>query len=83
MTNPNIVAMYQVGGTYWRKWNEAMKLAIVQSQHPNGSGARTGAWDPIGAWGPDCGRVVSTALMAMCLEVYYRYDRVFGVKPMR
>ena len=35
-------------------------------------------WDPIGPWGLDGGRVYSTAMMAMCLEVYYRYDRLFG-----
>ena len=39
-----------------------------------------GSWDPKGPWGPDGGRVYSTAMMALCLEVYYRYDRVFGTK---
>ena len=71
--------MFQVGGTHWKKWNEAMKDAIVKHQHPRGSGARTGSWDPIGPWGHDGGRVYSTATMVMCLEVYYRYDRVFGL----
>ena len=37
-----------------------------------------GSWDPIDPWGGDGGRVYSTALLAMCLEVYYRYDRVIG-----
>ncbi len=36
-----------------------------------------GSWDPIGPWGGDGGRVYSTAIMALCLEVFYRYDRVF------
>lgn len=64
----------------WRKWNEAMFEAIVKHQHMKGSGSRTGSWDPLCAWGEDGGRVYSTALLTMCLEVYYRYDRVFGVK---
>ena len=75
------LAMFQVGGKYWRAWNKEMKGAIVKNQHPKGSGARTGSWDPIGIWGRAYGgRVFSTALMTMSLEVYYRYDRVFGVK---
>ena len=72
------LAMFQVGGTHWKQWNKAMKDAIVKHQHPRGSGSRTGSWDPIGPWGPDGGRVYSTATMVMCLEVYYRYDKVFG-----
>jgi hypothetical protein len=74
------LAMYQVGGTPWKKWNEAMKEAIVDHQHPKGSGARDGSWDPIDPWGPDGGRVYSTACMVLCLEVYYRYDRVIGAR---
>ncbi|MFQ5844509.1 MAG: prenyltransferase/squalene oxidase repeat-containing protein [Planctomycetota bacterium] len=74
------LALYQVGGTTWKRWNRAMVDAVVKSQHPRGSGSRTGSWDPIGPWGPDGGRVYSTATLAMCLEVYYRYDRVFGLR---
>jgi len=74
------LAMFQVGGSSWRDWNKAMVQAVVKSQHAEGSGARTGSWDPIGPWGRDGGRVYSTALMVMCLEVYYRYDRVFGLQ---
>ncbi len=73
------LAMFQVGGSPWRKWNEAMKGAIVKHQQPRTSGSKTGSWDPIGPWGPDGGRVYSTANMVMCLEVYYRYDRVVGL----
>ena len=39
---------------------------------------RKSAWGAIGVWGDDGGRVYSTACMVMCLEVYYRYDKVFG-----
>ena len=74
------LALFQKGGTHWRKWNEAMVDTIVKHQHQKGSGSRTGSWDPLCAWGEDGGRVYSTALLTMCLEVYYRYDRIFGVK---
>ena len=74
------LALFQVGGSEWKTWNTHMKDAIVKNQHKEGSGARTGSWDPIGPWGHDGGRVYSTATLVMCLEVYYRYDRVFGLK---
>jgi hypothetical protein len=70
------LAMFQMGGDAWGKWNEALKAAVVQHQHLAGSGSRTGSWDPSGPWGQDGGRVYSTALMTLCMEVYYRYDRV-------
>jgi hypothetical protein len=74
------LAMFQVGGTHWRKWNEAIVEAVVKHQHRAGSGSRTGSWDPLDPWGPDGGRVYSTAMLTMCMEVYYRYHRVFGGK---
>jgi hypothetical protein len=74
------LATFQAGGTAWRRWNENMKDAIVKNQHQRGSGDRTGSWDPAGATATEFGRAGTTALLTMCLEVYYRYDRVFGVK---
>jgi hypothetical protein len=75
------LAMFQVGGEPWKKWDAAMKPAIIDSQRMDGDycGCK-GSWDPIDPWGPDGGRVYSTATLAMCLEIYYRYDRVFGAK---
>jgi hypothetical protein len=74
------LGLFQVGGTHWRKWNEAIVEAVVKHQHPKGSGSRTGSWDPLDPWGADGGRVYSTAMLTMCMEVYYRYGRVYGVK---
>jgi len=62
------VAMARVGGDPWAKWRQALEAALLKSQHPMGSGARAGSWDPIGPWGDDGGRVYSTALMALSLE---------------
>ncbi|MCB9833025.1 MAG: hypothetical protein H6807_11180 [Planctomycetes bacterium] len=70
------LAMFQVGGEPWKKWNEAMNEAIIERQRSDGN--FSGSWDPKGAWGESGGRVYSTALMTLCLEVYYRYGRVFG-----
>jgi hypothetical protein len=74
------LAMFQVGGDHWKKWNEAMKKAIIESQRMDKSDDRHGSWDPIDPWGGDGGRVYSTAVNVMCLEVYYRYARVFGTR---
>jgi hypothetical protein len=75
------LAMYQVGGEPWNKWNKAMQTAIVDTQRKDTDFCMyKGSWDPEDPWGTDGGRVYSTACMALCLEVYYRYDKVFGTK---
>jgi hypothetical protein len=74
------LAIFQVGGDYWKKWNESMKKAIIDSQRMDKSDDRYGSWDALDPWAQDGGRVYSTAVNVMCLEVYYRYARVFGTK---
>ena len=65
------LAMYQYGGKPWRKWNEALRDLLVTGQITTGDTA--GSWDPKGPWGPYGGRIYSTALNTLCLEVYYRF----------
>ena len=75
------LAMFQVGGEPWKKWEAAMKPAIIDTQRKDGEFCLfKGSWDPIDAWGGDGGRVYSTACLAMCLEVWYRYERVSGTR---
>jgi hypothetical protein len=74
------LAMFQIGGQHWTKWNEAMKKSIVDSQRKDKADDRYGSWDAVDPWASDGGRVYSTAVNVMCLEVYYRYARVFGTK---
>jgi hypothetical protein len=71
-------ALYQMGRPWWPAWEKAMRSAIVGSQRQDGD-AR-GSWDPLCAWGFSGGRVYSTALMTLCIEVYYRYARVLGAR---
>jgi hypothetical protein len=73
------LAMFQMGGDDWKKWNPAMKKTLLPNQRKGGplDGSLEdvdGSWDPL----PDPssahgGRVYSTALGALTLEVYYRY----------
>ena len=75
------LAMFQVGGKHWDRWKTAMESAMVESQRKDTDFCQfKGSWDPVGPWGPDGGRVYSTAIMAMCLQAYYRYDRVPGTR---
>ncbi len=69
-------ALYQVGGSRWKKWNKALKGAVIDSQRKDGS--HEGSWDPVGPWGHAGGRVYSTATMVLTMEVYYRYSRLLG-----
>ncbi len=64
------LAMFQVGGEPWKKWEAAMKPAIIDTQRRDGDYCLyKGSWDAIDPWGGDGGRVYSTAAMALCLEV--------------
>jgi hypothetical protein len=72
------LALQRVGGAAWDKWSKALTDAVVAHQRLDGDPCSfKGSWDPIDPWGADGGRVYSTAVMAMCLQVFYRYERVF------
>jgi hypothetical protein len=72
-------AMYQMGGQDWTVWEGKMKAAIIDTQRTDGD--EVGSWDPqFDPWGRRGGRVYSTAIMTLCLEVFYRYDRVLGAR---
>jgi hypothetical protein len=65
------LSMYQLQGTYWRQWNAALRDAVVRRQIKDGPQA--GSWDTTDVWGPSGGRIYTTALAALTLEVYYRF----------
>jgi hypothetical protein len=75
-------AMFQVGGRYWDAWKKAMLPAMVATQRKDSDYycQYKGSWDPIGPWGLDGGRVYSTSLMCLCLEVLYRRARASAGK---
>jgi hypothetical protein len=61
------LAMYQLQGPGWDTWNRAVQRRILQLQERNGS------WGTSDRWGGHGGRVFTTALATLTLEVYYRY----------
>jgi len=69
--------MFQMGGDWWEKWNATMRDKLVGEQvNAPGDARIDGSWEPITNGGKYGGRVYSTAMACLSLEVYYRYKRV-------
>jgi hypothetical protein len=67
------LAQMQYRSPGWQAWVKEMETTLVGSQQK--TGPQAGSWSPDTKWGGYGGRVYSTALGALCLEVFYRYDR--------
>lgn len=65
------LAMYQNGGRDWQDWNSVVREVLISEQIKTGKDA--GSWDPNDEWGRYGGRLYSTALATLTLEVYYRF----------
>ena len=71
------LSLRQSESAAWREWNRALQQALLSRQESVGPSA--GSWSPETVWGSYGGRVYSTALATLCLEVYYRYLPVYQV----
>ena len=75
------LAFFMRGGEDWKKWQNKLVGTLLPHQHKK-SGVFAGSWDPDGVWGPDGGRVYSTAISALSLATPYRFSSEFGAgKP--
>jgi hypothetical protein len=74
------LAMFQVGGAHWDRWSAAMQSAILEHQQLEADACEFGSWEPIDPWSASGGRIYATAMNCLCMEVFYRYERVFGVR---
>jgi hypothetical protein len=74
------LAMFQVGGEPWKRWSDHLKPAVIDTQKVVAGDCRFGSWDAVDPWASDGGRVYSTAVNTMTLQIHYRYDRVFGAR---
>ncbi len=63
------LALHQLQDDAWRTWNAEMKRHLLARQESNGS------WPTDSEWGGYGGRVYTTAMGSLCLEVYYRHQR--------
>jgi hypothetical protein len=66
------LAMFQLQDADWQRWNAALKKRLLETQLP-AYDPHAGSWNPDSLWGGYGGRVYSTAMSCLCLEVYYRY----------
>jgi hypothetical protein len=69
------LALFQRQGEPWKAWNSALQEQLLDRQ--SAAGEFAGSWDADKTWGSYGGRVYSTALATLCLEVYYRYLPVY------
>ena len=72
------LALYQHQGPIWADWNERLKETLPLLQKKNG--AEAGSWDVGSAHAVPGGRVVSTTLATLSLEVYYRLLPMYGFR---
>jgi len=75
------LTMFQVGGEHWKVWNKALIDTLIPNQRKGGplDGSLKdvdGSWDTGPGWSPIVGRSYMTAMCALNLEVYYRYESI-------
>jgi hypothetical protein len=64
--------LHHMEGDNWDVWNQRMRDHLIRTQER--SGHKAGSWSPEGSdWGAQGGRMYSTCLSVLTLEVYYRH----------
>ena len=72
------LALYQHQGPIWSEWNVSLKDVLPNLQEKTGS--LEGSWDPSRGLAETGGRITSTALATLSLEVYYRILPIYGFR---
>lgn len=73
--------MHNQPGPEWDNWNRKMRRTLIESQCQDNEGCASGSWSPLkvgdkkipDGWNEAGGRIMTTSLSALTLEVYYRY----------
>lgn len=68
--------LFHWGGSDWERWNRELLDHLIRTQGTQGH--ESGSWHFTGAKGESAGRLYTTALAVMTLEVYYRYLPLYG-----
>ena len=68
--------LHNMRGKEWEQWNAQVRDGLIAMQ-TTGKGCDRGSWDPLqpeaDVWGSKAGRLYTTSLSLLTLEVYYRY----------
>ena len=73
------LAMYQVGGEHWETWKDTFDAALRARQVE--TGPDKGSWPVEGtSYGRHGGRVYTTAMALLSLEVYFRFLPMYGAR---
>jgi hypothetical protein len=73
--------MHHYEGEPWQRWNSKMREHLIASQAKIGH--ETGSWHFDDQHGNVGGRLYSTAMAVMTLEVYYRYLPLYGDRAVK
>jgi hypothetical protein len=69
--------VHNIGGDHWTEWNKSMRDLLIDTQDQGGTAGRAdqrGSWSSEGdPWGSQLGRLGTTSLSLLTLEVYYRH----------
>lgn len=68
--------LHHMGGSGWKRWNRRMRDHLIDTQAK--AGHERGSWFFKEAWSDRGGRLYTTALSILTLEVYYRYLPIYG-----
>ena len=69
------LVLWEIGGPGWAQWSTALAKALVDGQAVTGDVCDAyGSWPPADPWGPDGGRVYTTASAILCLAASSRYS---------
>lgn len=73
------MALHHVRHRDWESWNDKLQRHLVRTQATDGHEA--GSWHFRDKWGDVGGRLYTTAMCALTLEVYYRYLPLYDEPP--
>src|SRR5262245_38014387 len=68
-------ALRRTGGAAWEGWRNALVAALVPHQARPSAGCARGSWAPDDPWGPEGGRVYSTSMALLSLEMCGPHQR--------
>ncbi|MCA9190677.1 MAG: hypothetical protein KDB03_02905 [Planctomycetales bacterium] len=67
--------LFHIGGPLWESWNPRVRDFLVNTQAT--AGHESGSWYFDNPFGREGGRLYTTAMAAMTLEVYYRFSPLY------